>query len=199
MRLFVAVDIPDQVAASLATIQQRLRQEIATKRWQRCENMHVTLHFLGDVSEEYVPELQRDIDLVSSVVAPFRLAIGRFGVFPNPGRPQVLWLGLSGEQQVLQQTYRLLGNQFCRYAWLVQEKRPYTPHITLARGPFTGTFPLPLTEWNERLRPIPPLSWEVKEIHLYRSELLPQGAVYSVIHSGRLTGTADHIQEGDEA
>jgi len=190
MRLFVAIDIPREAAGYLESVQRMVKGELAAKRWQPWQNLHLTLHFLGEVSEASVPELVADMEQVGSLVAPFRLALGRFGAFPQPDRPHVLWLGVAEQGQALQRVHHLLGQRLSRHSWLMLDKRPYKPHITLARGPFRGTLPVPLTDWDARFLGTTPPSWSVQAIHLYRSQLLPQGAVHTLLHSAPLSGGA---------
>lgn len=185
MRLFVALDIPEEAADYIADVQKKVRGEIRAERWQSLHNFHLTLHFLGEVHEELVPALCTDMDIVSEIIAPFSLQIGGFGAFPHLERPRVLWLGLRGEIDPLKQLHLLLGKRFDLHHGLSYDKKKYSPHITLARGPKTGPGGVPAADWNERFLRAEPLSWRVNSFHLYRSELKPEGAVHTVIHTSR--------------
>jgi len=183
MRLFVALDIPQNAAAYIAGVQQRLRQEVAAERWQPLDNLHLTLHFLGDVPESLLPDLCGDMDIVSAIINPFSLKAGGFGAFPHAEHPRVLWLGLRGQTSPLKQLHLLLGKRFDLHDGLSYDRKQYRPHITLARGPHVQGDGLPLLEWNERFLATPPPHWQVRHVHLYQSELKPQGAVHTVIHT----------------
>ncbi|MFY0545269.1 RNA 2',3'-cyclic phosphodiesterase [Brevibacillus sp. H7] len=184
MRLFVALDIPDDAVEYLGSIQRALRQLVRADRWQPLHNLHLTLHFLGEVEEAFLPRLQEDLDIVSTIIEPFTLELGHFGAFPHPQKPRVLWLGLRGQIKALQQLHMLLGKRFDLHPGLSYDKREYRPHITLARGPHAGEDGLPLYEWNERFLIEQPPQWRVGRVHLYRSELQPKGAIHTVIHTG---------------
>ncbi len=186
MRLFVAFDVPQDAVTYIKQIQQGLRQEIRADRWQPVHNLHLTLHFLGEVDETLIPYICEDMQIVSSVIQPFPLSIGQFGVFPSPERPRVLWLGLEGDKKALVQTHLLLGKRFDLRQGLQYDTREYKPHITLARGPHYRGGQIPLDSWNQKYLSEHPPHWQVNRIHLYRSELRPEGAVHTILHSAEL-------------
>jgi 2'-5' RNA ligase len=183
MRLFVALDIPGHAAAYITDIQQRLQQEVTADRWQSLHNLHLTLHFLGEVHESLLPAICEDMDIVSAIINPFSLRIGGFGAFPHAEHPRVLWLGLRGQTNPLKQLHLLLGKRFDLHEGLSYDRKRYRPHITLARGPHGQGGGLPLLEWNERYLALEPPHWQAKHVHLYQSELKPEGAVHSIIHT----------------
>jgi len=190
MRLFVALDIPDEAVSYVGRIQRRIKQEIRADRWQPLSNLHLTLHFLGEVEEALVPKICEDMNLVSSIVEPFSLVMGQFGVFPHPDRPRVVWIGLEGQKKSLEQVHALLGKRFDLHQGLHYDKRNYHPHITIARGPHRScVFPLPLEEWNQRFLEENSPHWKVGGIHLYQSELRPGGAVHTIIHTSSFLPT----------
>ncbi|GAA4703469.1 RNA 2',3'-cyclic phosphodiesterase [Brevibacillus fulvus] len=189
MRLFVALDIPESAVAFIAGIQQQVKQEIRAQRWQPLHNLHLTLHFLGEVDETLLPELIHDLDLVSAIIKPFSLQVGHLGAFPHAERPRVLWIGLRGYLRALEQLHTLLGKRFELHQEVSFDRRTYQPHITLARGPRTDGEKLPLAEWNQRLLGEATLPhWEVRQVHLFQSELRPEGAVHTILHSATLSG-----------
>ncbi len=183
MRLFVALDIPQSAASYIADVQQRLKQDVSADRWQPLHNLHLTLHFLGEVQDSLVPAICEDMDIVSAIINPFSLRVGSFGAFPHAQRPRVLWLGLRGQVNPLKQLHLLLGKRFDLHDGLAYDRKQYRPHITLARGPHSQAGGLPLLDWNERYLAIEPPHWQAKHVHLYRSELKPEGAVHSIIHT----------------
>lgn len=187
MRLFVAFDVPDEAVSYIQKVQQRVKQEIKADRWQPIHNLHLTLHFLGEVKDELVPHICEDIQIVSSIIHPFTLVLGQFGVFPSIERARVLWLGLEGNIKSLTQTHQLLGKRFDLRAGLQYDSRPYKPHITLARGPHVQNGTIPLEVWNREILAELPPHWQVNRVHLYRSELRREGAVHTIIHSAKLT------------
>lgn len=197
MRIFAALDIPEHAASYIADVQQRLRQEIDADRWQSLGNLHLTLHFLGEVEEALIPSICEDMDIVSAIIQPFTLRIGGFGAFPHAESPRVLWLGLRGQIQTLKQLHLLLGKRFDLHEGLSYDHKPYRPHITLARGPRAGGA-LPLADWNERFLAAEPPEWQAKHLYLFQSELLPSGAVHTKIHTSAFGKEHSKKQAGTE-
>ncbi len=177
MRLFSAVAIAPEAQREIERVERGLAERVDVKRWQPVANMHVTLHFFGEVPEEAVPPLAERLSDASHVLAPFELRLGSLGAFPRRGQPRVLWLGVDDLTQglhALEQTMRAaiadLG--------LLAEVRPYSPHITLARDPRTT---LRVADLAAEVA-VEPIRWRVEQAALYRSILAPQGAQYSVLH-----------------
>lgn len=183
MRLFVALEIPHSAADVINHIQQQLKQEIQAERWQPLNNLHLTLHFLGEVDESIVPAIQQDMEIVTSIIRSFTLGLGYFGTFPHVQKPRVLWLGLNGNIKSLQQLHMLLGKRFDLHQGLHYDERPYKPHITLARGLRITDGALSMNKWNEQFLDGKQPHWQVEQVHLYRSELRPEGAAHTIIHS----------------
>ncbi|USG67309.1 RNA 2',3'-cyclic phosphodiesterase [Brevibacillus ruminantium] len=183
MRLFVALEIPEVAAQYIEQVQKQVRGEIRAERWQSLHNLHLTLHFLGEVEEKLVPDISRDMDIVSEIIPPFTLKVGGFGAFPTWERPRVLWLGLRGQIEPLKQLHLLLGKRFDLHPGLSYDQKLYRPHITLARGPKTGPQGVPAAEWNERFLSSEPPEWQVTRFHLFRSELRPEGAKHSILYT----------------
>jgi len=183
MRLFVALDLPQEVASYVTEVQSQLKREIRADRWQPTQNLHLTLHFLGEVKEELLPAIRQDMDMVSQIISPFWLSTGYLGAFPNAEKPRVLWMGLHGGVDALKQLHLLLGKRFQLHHGLHFDRKPYRPHITMARGPHTNGSPLPLEEWGHRIHTNSGPRFEVNKVHLYHSELRPQGAIHTVIHT----------------
>src|ERR1700685_464666 len=100
MRLFVALDLPDDVRqgfmeliAQLSATDADARQGAGRgKRWVRPESMHVTLKFIGHIAGEQLPEIRAALAPIRSS-APVELQYRGLAFFPNPGHPRVLWCG----------------------------------------------------------------------------------------------------------
>lgn len=125
-RLFIAIDLPREIAWELARL---VADPPPGVRPVRPAQLHLTLHFLGDVADEPREALP---DALAGVARDsFTVAIRGTGVFPPRGRPSVLWAGLV-ESPALADLHAAVGAavQACG---LAVERRPYVPHVTLAR------------------------------------------------------------------
>ncbi|ATO48448.1 RNA 2',3'-cyclic phosphodiesterase [Brevibacillus laterosporus] len=191
-RLFIALHVPTDVIAYIEAAQLQVKQELSADRWQPLHNLHLTLHFLGDVDEQKIPELTKDIQIVSSIIRPFSLSIDHFGSFPQVGKPRVLWLGLQGNIESLQQMHLLLGKRLDRHQNIQYDKRSYEPHVTIARKPkLHEERSLPLADWSHRFLPHPKPSWRVEGITLFQSELRPEGAIHTPLFTSLLGETTN--------
>ena len=96
IRSFIAIDIPSEVKSGLSALQNSLRHLGAAVSWTRPEGVHLTLKFLGDVDPSSLPDIVKGLhDAVGSATA-FPVIVEGVGLFPNPRRPRVLWVGLQG-------------------------------------------------------------------------------------------------------
>ncbi|WP_019123441.1 2'-5' RNA ligase family protein [Brevibacillus massiliensis] len=69
MRLFVALDLSQQAAGYVRQVQSSLQRKITAARWQP-DNLHLTLHFLGETDEQLIPSICADMDLIGSLIQP---------------------------------------------------------------------------------------------------------------------------------
>lgn len=185
MRLFSAVAIAPEALYEIARLQDALRDRVEVHRWQPVGNMHLTVHFFGEVGAETVPLLAERLSDASHVVSPFDLRLGSLGAFPKRGHPRVLWLGVEDPAQALHALERTMRAAIADLG-LLHEARPYSPHITLAREPRGAVRIGELAEGA----PIAPVAWRVDHAALFRSTLTPQGALYEVLHRFPFGGEA---------
>ena len=165
-RLFVAIDLSEEVKGELA----RLRGELPGARWVPREQLHLTLRFIGDVETQLQGEIDAALRLVEG--EPFSLALRQVGHFGRPAR--VLWVGMENvpELAVLQQRVETALVQM----GIPPEARPFSPHITLAR--LKGVPPSLLASYEGEHRSFAATPFTVTEFHLYSSTLIPSGAVH---------------------
>jgi 2'-5' RNA ligase len=129
MRLFTAIDIPEDVMEGLRALLNRLKP-LAKVSWSRVENLHITTKFIGEWPEERLDEMKRVL-ATTPAVGPIEIAVQDLGWFPNERRPRVFWAGIDGGDplralaQATEQAVAPLG--------VPVEERVYSPHLTLAR------------------------------------------------------------------
>jgi 2'-5' RNA ligase len=138
-RLFFALDVPKPTLDALAETQRTLRPfaERFEPRWTRPEQMHLTLKFLGDVATESIGELSQ---LVAASEAPLA-AFERVATFPDTRRARVLVVELKPSDERLADMARQLDERAAAFG-VARERRPFRPHLTLARfkQPGNATF-----------------------------------------------------------
>jgi RNA 2',3'-cyclic 3'-phosphodiesterase len=175
MRLFVAIDIPDEVRASLAGLVAKLRPACRSARWVRIEGIHVTLKFIGETPPEKVGAIRAALSAVPER-PPAPIVFRGLGYFPNERRPRVLWAGVEGGSELAQLASEV--DAALHPLGIVREERTYSPHLTLARF----DEPRGLDTLHTAIAKAGPLEFgatTATEFHLYQSILKPGGAEYT--------------------
>lgn len=172
-RLFIAVDLPDDIKKSLAA----LGCGLPGVRWLVPEHLHLTLRFIGEADAGQFAAIRQGV--TGQGLPPFNCRLQGLGCFPPKGRPKVIWAGVDAEtglfrlQTAVEKNLRRLG--------LTPEERRFTPHITLARPKDTSHSAAAayLSRYNSFLtRP-----FIVQAFHLYSSLLTPRGAIHTLERS----------------
>ena len=178
IRAFLAVDPPGSVREEMACIQERLKRSIrGMVRWAGPAGIHLTLKFFGDIGQDDVPLISEIVEKEAGIMEPLALEIKTLGVFPDARRPRVLWLGTAGDVPRLTMMQKKLDHGFEDLGF-EREDRPFRAHWTLARI----KSPQGLTGLERALESGSGLmagAFTARSLTLFRSELRPQGAVYS--------------------
>ena len=187
MRLFVAVDVSAEVTARASRIIDRLREAGIEAAWVAREQMHLTLHFLGDdVDDADLHRICLAIDEAAATVPPFRLDCGGVGVFPDAQRPRVAWLGVQEGAAELGRLHAALAERLTPLGF-PPEARVYRPHLTLGEGG-VGAGSDRLVAALEACRNADGGSASVQRVCLYESRLAREGAEHDRLHAASLRG-----------
>ncbi len=180
MRSFIAINLPDTIKAEIGEIITRLRNAGPPARWVPAQNLHVTMKFLDEISDDQVKPLIGAITAASGQTKPFELKLGGFGFFPNERKSRVFWIGIESGFEVLKGLAHEVDLQTAPLGF-APEKRPFSAHITLARfrepAP-AGNLAVAASHLDYHSEPI-----QVDRIDLMKSVLSPKGAAYSVLGS----------------
>ncbi|MGA2482683.1 MAG: RNA 2',3'-cyclic phosphodiesterase [Candidatus Acidiferrales bacterium] len=175
MRLFVALEVPENVRRALAELIAKLRPAAPAARWVRAENIHVTLKFIGEVPPGQLDPIRGALSAMR-LDAAVSIRFRGLGFFPNDRRPRVFWAGMDASENFaplaasIEAALAPLG--------IPRESRPFTPHLTLARFPE----PRPAPELLEAVAPLLDKEFgsaTTSEFHLMESRLKPGGAQYT--------------------
>lgn len=188
IRAFIAIELPAELKKELADFEAQLkRSSPPVVRWVDTNSIHVTLKFLGEVSEDSIDEIMLAMDEAAKEITPFTLEVREVGAFPNLNRVQVVWVGVRGNlDKVIQLQKRIESNT--EQLGFPRESREFTPHLTLGRIRNEATT-------NDRQRLGKLLAGtafkaihniEVGGINLMKSQLTPVGAIYTCIGSIKL-------------
>jgi len=189
LRIFIAIELPDNVKSGLASLVDTLRKpRFGFVRWVNPQGIHLTLKFLGNVSPARIYEINRVIESAAKTSRKLSLDMSELGFFPNSRRPRVFWIGITGDLDIL---LKLQGeiDRGTEKLGFPGEKRPFSPHITLARINESSS-PVNLADFvrdTEKLHFDQKLHIDVNSVSLMRSELLRTGARYSKLYETFMT------------
>lgn len=124
-RLFIAIDLPDDLKNTLA----KMTSGIDGAKWVKREQMHLTLRFIGDVDDSGLESIKSALQTIQSPT--FEMHLEGVGQFPPKGKPRVLWVGLKSPPTLMNLQHQI--NTSITSLGLPPEDHPFSPHITLAR------------------------------------------------------------------
>jgi 2'-5' RNA ligase len=177
VRAFIAIDLPESLQSALAQKQATFRAYSPDARWTRPDGLHLTLKFLGQISDEQLRQVTSALAALGSF-EKFTGEVKAFGFFPDARRARVLWAGVEAPPALAQLAKRVEDGM--ESLGFPAEARPFTPHLTLAR--FKTPRPQSaLQAFIEKDREPSLGRFEVSEFFLFESKLSPHGAEYRKI------------------
>ena len=214
VRVFVALDIPEDVRAAIGALIEKLRPLYRAARWVRIDGIHLTLKFIGEVQPEKIEPIKASLALIHfpdparagsepvgarhaaplQVLSPpkcIELKFRNVGFFPDERRPRILWAGIEAGAELgalatsVETSLEPLG--------IAKEQRAFSPHLTLARfdpprGSGSGFTLTALTNAISKAGPLEFGSGIANEFHLYQSILKPGGSEYTRLATFRFAG-----------
>lgn len=183
IRSFIAIELPEEVKKGLVRLRGELeREEHTFVKWVDVGGIHLTLKFLGNIPFKQVAQITKAMEEATQGISPFRLEISGLGAFPNLKQPRVLWVGIGGDIDKLSSLQQNIDSALASLGF-AREERPFTPHLTLARIRERAS-PLERKILGELVMSTSLESKyhiAVNAVSLIRSQLTPQGAVYSCL------------------
>jgi RNA 2',3'-cyclic 3'-phosphodiesterase len=194
-RLFIAIEIPKTVRHQIKEHIDRLRSTLPDVRasWTREDNLHLTLEFLGDVPVARVEQLSQALKRAANQSQSFEMEISGCGAFPPRGKPSVLWIGAGTHASGVHPPNEALSpilslhraiEDECARIGFEQDQRPFHPHLTIARlrhSPGARR----LAELHQKIG-FTPITIDMDDVCLIRSELSSAGSRYTIIARHRL-------------
>jgi RNA 2',3'-cyclic 3'-phosphodiesterase len=186
MRIFVAVALEAALGRAVAELPRRLNSAGAAFRWVPPKNLHLTLKFLGEITEERVTRVADAAREVAGRSRPFSITLGGLGAFPSPKKPQIVWIGVVQGAERLIELARDLDVTLRRVKF-PQDDRPFRPHLTIARAAHGR--PLPdLSGPVGRMRGVMVGTQSVDTLLVMESTLAANGSIYRSVEEVRLGG-----------
>jgi len=188
IRAFVALDLPGEVKAALSDTSHRLSAQLGSYaravRWTKPEAIHLTLQFLGDVPVGMQQLLKEAIARGCKGQRAAEVSLDGLGVFPNPKRPRVLWVGIEGDEasmNALNSLQAALSNELSALGF--KPDKGFRPHLTLGRVREQATDAeiegIGRCVAMSTDHPLVKCRFTLDEVNLMKSELRPTGSLYT--------------------
>lgn len=183
-RAFIAIELNDDAHAELSSLEAKLKKADADVTWVKPENIHLTLKFLGDITDEQVEAVKSSLDEIAKVETPFSFKLKGMGAFPKLEYPRVLWVGIEGADPT--PLYKKIEDALSELNFARDDRR-FTPHLTLGRvrSPKNKA---------KLIRLIESTNFESKNsvqadaVTFFQSTLTPNGSIYTVLHRAKFRG-----------
>ncbi|MDH7593894.1 MAG: RNA 2',3'-cyclic phosphodiesterase [Methanomicrobiales archaeon] len=174
MRIFIAIDLPTEIKRQIGECQKALALSESRLNLVNPEMAHITLKFIGEVMPEMAERVSSELDSIS--FSPFEMIVeGISG--DNRHRPRVIWANVS-DGGVCARLANEVEHRLLRLG-IERERRPFTPHVTLARVKrFHPSLLKAVDEISQRMLGVA----RVDGIVLKQSMLRPEGAIYHDLH-----------------
>jgi 2'-5' RNA ligase len=192
LRAFLASELPADLQNAIHTATAGLREALRGDlvRWVPPHNVHLTLKFLGDVSPSGIELIKQMLHAEAAQFTAFVIQVEGLGCYPNPRRPRVLWVGLKAPAELLS-LQRAIDAAAARLGY-ESEERDFSPHLTIGRvrqNTSSGDLHRVRTAIEETH--VGPLGTaHVDAVQLFKSELRPEGSVYTRLFSAPLQPAA---------
>jgi 2'-5' RNA ligase len=187
VRCFIAIELTEELKRGLRELQAQLKAASqAPVKWVEPENIHLTLKFLGNVAPGRIEEIAQAMTEAVRGTSPFSLEVKELGVFPNPRRVQIAWVGLGGEVDKLSRLQQRIESGLAKLGF-APENRRFTPHLTLARLRDHAT-PAERERLGQTIAETEFTggSFSVDSVKLMKSRLTREGPIYSQLSSAAL-------------
>ena len=179
MRAFVGIELPQPVRDELVQLQAELRRAGADVNWVAAQNLHATVRFLGDVTEEQRHAVEQLLTGLASRTDTAELSLTHVGAFPSGAAPRVIWVGIGLGQGILAKLVAELEDGLVALG-LPREDRRFSAHVTLGRvrSPQNRR---QLVRQLDGLHWTPPKPFRMIHVTLFQSTLTPSGPIYTVL------------------
>ena len=187
MRVFIAIDIDEKVRAAIADVQKQLNAKVDIRKgdakWVEPENIHLTLKFLGEISDEQLAEVNEIANTVAAAHNKFTLDIESVGSFGGRSA-KVVWVGAGKGTDALLALQKDLDDLLAQ-AGYPKEEREFSAHLTICRvkNPKAG---FKLADAVGQFAKLKLGSIDADAVCVYQSQLTPAGPIYTLLGSFKL-------------
>ena len=190
IRSFLGIPIEDPARAVVLEVMDTLRERPNGDRvrWVRPDNLHVTLRFLGDVLPNKLPDVMAEVGSHVRLIPGFDCRLHGIRLFPSSKHPKVLAMALDAEGHLTELAQAV--ERGASQAGMPPDRHGFKAHLTVGR--LKGhAYPSVHDEFSDHDAMV-----VVDRVVLYRSELRPEGPVYTEIESIALVRSQSSSQQG---
>ena len=175
-RGFIAIEI--QSTQKILEFENEIRKTGADVKLVEPHNIHITLKFLGGTQENQIESIEHIIKQAGKGIRPFFITLKGTGVFPNENYLKVVWIGIIDNGVI--ETIGLSIDEQLSHLGFMRENRGFSPHLTIGRVK-TARNKQPLLHTIQKYRDVEFSTEQVRSITLKKSELTPQGPIYTTL------------------
>jgi len=186
VRLFVAIELTAEMRDALREVQGSLGRATEGIRWVRPEQLHLTIKFLGEVTDGKVSRVAEAVARSAARSSVFEMQLTECGCFPLRGPVRIVWVGTHDGSGALQECVNTVEEEMEGIGF-PKESRPFSAHLTIGRAK-DGRGASGIRAPVERCK-VTPVRQSVDELTLMSSVLSPKGPSYSVVSKAKLGKT----------
>ena len=184
IRSFIAIDITDEIRDAIGKVSYQIKANLPgiPLRWVAPQNIHLTLRFLGEISQDQITCLVQNSQAVLTKFSCTTIGFAGIGAFPSSRRARIIWIGINSSPELSPLILEL--NEVLATCQISKEDKLFSPHLTLCRLRNLSTFDYAKVNSVLSSLKVGSLgSFQVDSVKLYKSDLTPTGPVYTCIHN----------------
>jgi len=184
MRIFISVELPDEIKNKIAKLIDKLKKTDAKVKWVKPENLHITLKFLGWVDDSKIDEIINLTTKAAAQTKSFKAKFVSIGSFPEGRKPRVVWVGTAEGGDELCSIAQALEETFGKAGYKT-ETRAFKSHITIGRVKESKVLDKLVKEISG-LKSTAFGEMSVNSINIMKSTLRRDGPIYEILKGVKL-------------
>ncbi|MDD5120165.1 MAG: RNA 2',3'-cyclic phosphodiesterase [Candidatus Omnitrophica bacterium] len=190
MRAFIAITLPAEIQKAVAILQDELKTGLPKISWIEPGNLHITLKFLGEISDGQLNNIKQIIAEISKKTTQFQIKLDKFGVFPDISGPRIIWIGTNNTFTEIKKIAEQLELKIEKLG-AAKETRAFSIHLTIGRIKTDVKLENLEKILNKAGKNLinKNLEFVAQGITLFKSRLDKAGAVYTVLKQANFKTT----------